>query len=194
MLGKTHKIIARNIVRNISYYNIDIIDTKSFIKGNLIPDKFSTYKLKKHYKDESFDMIVDKINFLSSLSEFEIMNIIGKNKFSLELGVVCHFLSDYFCLAHEERWEFKKKFKSHVNYEIILGKISEVYRFNTTCLNINLDVADSAKFIDETLEEYKKVKGFEADLIFAQYVCNSIVSCIIKSVIANKYNRFEEVI
>lgn len=185
MLGKTHKIIAKNILVNIKQYDFNIIDQKDFIKGNLKPDKISTYKLKKHYKDESFNMIINKICYLSSLSEEEIIKNVGKKKFNQELGVVCHFLTDYFSLAHEERWEFKHKFKSHVNYEIVLGKISETYKFDTTCFKKDLDIVDIGRFVNDTLEEYKKVKGFEADIIFAQYVCNSVVISIIKNIKLN---------
>lgn len=185
MLAKTHKIIAKNIIKNINADNKFLIIDKSFIRGNLKPDNFSSYKLKKHYKKESFDMIINKAIFLSSLSYKEIIDSYGKKKFNQELGVVCHFLADYFCLAHEERWEFKRRFKSHVQYEVILGRIAKNYVFDASCSESNLNINYVGNFVNKNLREYEKVKGFEADIIFAQYVCNSVVQSILENVCAN---------
>ncbi|GKX65094.1 zinc dependent phospholipase C family protein [Inconstantimicrobium mannanitabidum] len=184
MLTKTHRMIASNIIVNISTGNKDIIDEKNFIKGNLKPDNISMYKLKKHYKDESFAMIISKIHFLSSLSKQEILTTYGKKRFNQELGVVCHFLCDYFCMAHHERWEFKNKFKRHVQYEVVLGRMAENYRYNSY-KNMNIDIAKVADFINAMLIEYNTVKGFEADIIFAQYVCNSVVNTVLQRVKVN---------
>lgn len=184
MLTKTHKMIARNIIKSISLSNRDIMDEKNFIRGNTKPDNISMYKLKKHYKDESFYMIVSKIHLLSSLSKQEILNSYGKKRFNQELGVVCHFLCDYFCLAHAERWEFKNKFKKHVQYELVLGKIAESYTYNYH-ENINVEISDIADFINNMLVEYNAVKGFESDIIFAQYVCNSVVSTVLQRIQVN---------
>lgn len=185
LLAGTHKVIAKNIIKSLDVNTKYLINDKNFIRGNLKPDNFSSYKFKKHYKDESFNMIVSKIHFLASLSEQKIVNEYGRNKFNQELGVVCHFVSDYFCLAHEERWEFKRKFKTHVHYEMVLGRISKEYKYDSSCRNDDLDLCYVANFINSNLNEYVKLKGFESDIIFAQYVCNSIVQAVLKSVAKN---------
>lgn len=177
-------MIARNIIKSISLSDRDIMDEKNFIRGNTKPDNISMYKLKKHYKDESFYMIVSKIHLLSSLSKQEILNSYGKKRFNQELGVVCHFLCDYFCLAHAERWEFKNKFKKHVQYELVLAKIAESYTYNYH-ENIDVEISDIADFINNMLVEYNAVKGFESDIIFAQYVCNSVVSTVLQRIQVN---------
>ena len=56
MLMNTHILIAQNILRDV---DVDFkISDKNFIYGNVKPDMVSKYKLKKHYLDESFDMLV----------------------------------------------------------------------------------------------------------------------------------------
>lgn len=77
----------------------------------------STYKLKKHYMDESLEMILVKIRNLSALTENDINKWISISKFSQEVGVICHFLCDFFCIPHSERWEFKHSMNKHVRYE-----------------------------------------------------------------------------
>ena len=101
MLMNTHILIAQNILRDV---DVDFkISDKNFIYGNVKPDMVSKYKLKKHYLDESFDMIVNKIKKLASLSMYDFKKKFSVSRFSQELGVICHFICDFFCIPHSER-------------------------------------------------------------------------------------------
>ena len=84
--------------------------------------------LKKHYLDESYDMVRQKINFLSSLNLDNLYQYYTRAGLSQEIGVVCHFLTDFFCLAHSERWEFKHSMKIHIQYERNLTKVAKDYK------------------------------------------------------------------
>ena len=64
----THKLLAQNFIDNLDDEKKMIIKESYFLWGNIKPDFASRYKLKKHYLDESLDMIIAKINFLASLS------------------------------------------------------------------------------------------------------------------------------
>ena len=96
MMMNTHKFLAHQFINNIEEDKLFIINDGHFIWGNLKPDSVSKYKFKKHYIDESFEMITNKIKLLSSMTLDDIYKRYSINKFNQELGVVCHFLCDYF--------------------------------------------------------------------------------------------------
>ena len=68
MLINTHMLMGRKIYENMDYDKKALLKETQFIWGNIKPDCALKYKLMKHYKDESFLMIINKIEFLSNLS------------------------------------------------------------------------------------------------------------------------------
>ncbi|MBD7912929.1 MULTISPECIES: zinc dependent phospholipase C family protein [Clostridium] len=181
----THKILANNILRQTSIDKLNLIDKKKFIWGNVKPDYVSKYKLKKHFYDESINMILEKVHFLSSLTSKEIFYSYGIKKFSAELGVVCHFLCDFFCYAHSERWRLKSDLKKHVSYEQKLSKIAKDFNF-VELIDENLLIEDIEMFIKYNMEEYSEVEGYEKDLLYSAFICNSIVNSVLNQVIENE--------
>lgn len=188
MLMNTHMIMANNIIKQASYKKNSLINKNRFMWGNLKPDCASKYKFKKHYYDESIEMIIEKIKELSSLSVSEIYNDFGKKKFSGELGVICHFICDYFCLPHNQRWEFKKAIKRHVKYENTLAKIAKAY-VPIGRMDANLQLNEINEFIINNIKEYEKEKGYVRDLEYSHFVCNSIVNLILNEIYMNEYNK-----
>lgn len=189
LMVNTHKRIATDIYHSLRE-NKSYINKNRFIWGNIKPDGASKYKLYKHYFKESFPIILKKINYLQALNEEDFNNEISKEKFSSELGVVCHFLCDYFCIPHYERWEFKDNMKEHVLYEKRLGRVSKFY---TPIFSAYPKVEDFEEFILLLQDEYSKEKDYVRDLDFAYFVCNTIVNNVINSIKANSENQIEQV-
>ena len=115
----THRIIGENIIKYANSKSIYLVSRKNFIWGNIKPDCTPKYKRMKHYYNESIDMVIEKIQYLSTLRLEDVYYKINIGKFSEELGVICHFLCDFFCAPHYYRWEFKstKAVKHHMLYE-----------------------------------------------------------------------------
>lgn len=188
MFAKTHKLIANNIINTLPIQYNEYINKKYFIYGNIKPDGFSKYKFIKHYKDESYNLMLSKIIFLKDLSLNDIDKY-GIKKFNEELGVLCHFFSDYFCLAHDERWLFKTNMIEHIKYESNLCTL----KFDFNIENKESCIKNVEKFLSSELNKYHKLKSVENlnpknDIIFAQYVCNSIVLFILDSILNKKEN------
>ncbi|MGL5616466.1 MAG: zinc dependent phospholipase C family protein [Sarcina sp.] len=181
MLVNTHILLAQHIYENLDLQEKEIINYNSFIYGNIKPDMVSTYKLKKHYMDESLDMIIRKIINLSLLTKSDIDKWISISKFSQEIGVICHFLCDFFCVPHSERWEFKHSMNRHMKYERELATAAKDVLLPKKRTNI-FGKYDVKYFIIKAHEIYVKESSYENDIIFASYMCNSIVDYIIKSV------------
>lgn len=180
----THIIIANNILNQANGTKIYLINKKRFIWGNIKPDCVSKYKLMKHYYDESIEIILDKIKLLSSLSVEDIYYGFGKNKFSEELGVICHFLCDFFCIPHNQRWEFKHSMKKHVLYEKKLAKFAKLYR-PKSYINSTLSLLNIEEFIVENQEKYKKEESYGNDLSYSYFICNSVMNMILNEIYAN---------
>lgn len=75
---RTHVIIAKKIYNALDPQKKSIIKKKNFIYGNIKPDLVSKYKLRKHYRKESYEVILEKIEKLSkinSLDEIQKKNI-----------------------------------------------------------------------------------------------------------------------
>lgn len=186
MLIDTHIILANNILRQANGKKIYLINKRRFIWGNIKPDCASKYKFKKHYYDESITMILDKIKELASLSVGDIYYSFGKKKFSEELGVVCHFLCDFFCVPHNQRWEFKHSMKKHVVYEKNLAKFAKLYKFKSY-IDSNLSLEDLEEFIIAHQRQYEKGESFRNDLEYSFFICNSVINMVLNEVYINEY-------
>jgi hypothetical protein len=143
-------------------------------------------KFKKHYFDESIDMIVEKIINLSSLTLEDVYYNMTIEKFSEELGVICHFLCDFFCAPHYYRWEFKSTsaVKRHMLYENKLAKLSKNFK-PTGIINTNIQPSNTKEFILQLQKQYDGILDYKNDLTFSYYVCDSVLNMILDNVFLN---------
>ena len=187
MFINTHLLIANSIINNINNKNSFFINEKSFLYGNIKPDLPSKYYLQKHYLDESLDMIISKVKYLCSLSLDSLHKNFSVNSFNQELGVICHFLCDFFCVPHSYRWEFKHSMKEHLQYETELSLIAK----NTALLSFKGDAITHDRiedFFTDMYKQYVNEQNHENDLRFSTYVCNSVVNYILDSILKNSTN------
>lgn len=188
MLVNTHIIIGKTVIDNIDSDKLFMVSEKNFLYGNVKPDMVSKYKLKKHYLEESFKMIMDKIKYLSRLTLEDIRKRFSMSKFSQELGVICHFLCDFFCVPHSERWEFKHSMNKHIKYERELAIVAKEF----VSLKEKVKIFNNEPIENFILGLYKKYKiksGYENDLIFSNYACNSIVDYVFDSILFNTLEK-----
>lgn len=190
MLMNTHKMLAKDFIYNMDSEKKDLINENHFIWGNIKPDCISKYKFKKHYMNESLDMIINKIQFLSSLSLDDIYKNYSENKFSQELGVICHFLCDFFCVPHNQRWEFKNAnaMKEHITYEKELSKVAKEFKIRKE-IEKNINSQEIRNYILYLQDEYEKVRDYNNDLYFSYYVCQSVINMILDEVIINQKSK-----
>ncbi|MBO3372914.1 zinc dependent phospholipase C family protein [Clostridium perfringens] len=193
MLYKTHLEIGENTFNTIEGRGRNLIDKRSFLKGNVLPDISPKYRLKKHGRKQFEEIIDEKVKELSRLSSDEIINHLGKEKFSIELGVICHFLCDFFSLPHDEEWGFKESVTlKHVLYEKKLHKVFSKDIIIKDSYKI-LGNSDYDVFFKNALKKYRDVYGHRNDLFFAMYLNNSVVRYVLESIEENdKINLSKE--
>ena len=189
MILNTHLTISNALIENLDSSKSFFISEKNFIYGNIKPDMTSKYVLHKHYLKESFDMIIGKIKSLCKLSLDFIEKYFSISKFSQELGVICHFLCDFFCVPHSQRWEFSHSFKKHVIYEKDLQSIAKDTNFKTLEKTSIHHIGGEA-FFNKLYKEYVKKEDFENDLFFSTYMCNSVVDYILNCILDNTVRSY----
>jgi hypothetical protein len=108
----THILISQILYK----YLLKQLDFKlnrlAFAYGNIKPDFINKDIKCSHTLDES-------LNSVKKYSEELMRGNISVEEFSKSLGVICHFLCDYFCIYHREGNDKKGVFE-HLGYELKL--------------------------------------------------------------------------
>lgn len=138
-------------------------------------------KIHRHYEKESLDFVVNEIAKLIFLGRF--VNLDGKldpivNRYiSKKIGMISHFLSDFVCLPHFERWTFAGSMFKHMSYESKLNRYAKYHDFKRNVIDVddvdifqdkNINIKEIIKsYIENVIEEYSINEGFKNDLDFS---------------------------
>lgn len=146
------------------------LHTFHFIKGNLKPD-FSLLLVKvPHYKIPTSEIVIKEMDKLIQHTANNCTTC--TREFAERLGVITHYLSDFFCYAHSTR--FTGSLLDHYIYEKNLsryrktmkGKLMESIG-NTPYTEYNLDYQSMCSHLDRLHEKYcMKKPSYARDLIF----------------------------
>lgn len=184
LIINTHKILSTIIYDKVQENsNFKLLEYNYFIWGNIQPDIVPSLLLKSHYKDESLNFVIDEIVALGKTSPSVFYNKQTCNKFSKDIGIVCHFLCDFFCFPHYNRWHYNSSMiLSHIKYE---NKLSHSARNILTIPTLSLQPVsylenDTLKsFIEAVLWEYSLNEDYRNDLIFASNICAKTIETIV---------------
>ncbi|MEY8304638.1 zinc dependent phospholipase C family protein [Anaerosalibacter bizertensis] len=173
MASNIHESVRRT-------YDIEL-DKKKLLWGSVAPDILPQLKIHRHYEKESLDFVVNEIAKLIFLSRF--VNLDGKldpivNKYiSKKIGMISHFLSDFVCLPHFERWTFAGSMFKHMSYESKLNRYAKYHDFKRNVIDVddvdifqdkNINIKEIIKsYIENVIEEYSINEGFKNDLDFS---------------------------
>ncbi|ADK14643.1 MULTISPECIES: zinc dependent phospholipase C family protein [Clostridium] len=177
MITNTHLLISK-IIYNYCGKKLNIkLNKWSFAYGNIKPD---------FVKDDSnyCHCISGSINMVREYSKQLIHNKMSIKKYSITLGMVCHFICDYFCLYHTEKYKNKNIFQ-HVIYEIVLhfifikllicGKLK-------TIMNEDIVKKDVVLIINDVYQKYdKENKSFTKDINYAISAAIMVTETIVSS-------------
>lgn len=161
MLPQSHIIIATHIHRNVKEkFNIEL-DKTSLIYGSIKPDiPFHSSGL-PHFKPDSFNVICNQIHQLAQ------SNLIYNKEFieifSKQIGIITHYIADYFCVPHNDRKKYKDHFISHLQYENNLHKLYKssnvIPVIKNTDFNMENQNINTIKSIINTLHKIYNVKN-----------------------------------
>lgn len=112
MLPVTHFLISEHLYKSLEKQGIKLSKTSLAI-GSLVPDFSPKYKICSHYITSSFDFL---LNTILELNRDFYNNKLSLNGFSYKLGIITHYVSDFFCTAHNDA-HLKKNIYDHFIYE-----------------------------------------------------------------------------
>lgn len=198
IFADSHKIIASKIYDNVfDIYGLKL-DKESLLWGSICPDILPHFKLIRHYKDESINFIakeIMKVIFISRYLEFnKILDPLSIKILSKKIGIISHYLSDYVCLPHANRWTFYNSMIKHIKYESKLNDYIIRHDFKNNIIDVDdLDIYDMdakdlkiniIKYINDVIEEYSSNIGYENDLNFSLSLNLKISNFVLDTIVA----------
>ncbi|MDO4287130.1 MAG: zinc dependent phospholipase C family protein [Eubacteriales bacterium] len=95
----SHTTVAHYLLDYVEKTDGVSFDRKAFCFGNLKPDLKGEYLTKRHYPSLMFDEVMQRIR--DFIQRFHICEMNGA-KLSEELGVICHYITDFFSFPHND--------------------------------------------------------------------------------------------
>ena len=118
------------------------INEKLFLLGNLFPDLIHSYLWCRHEYQYSREYIRNKLDILKKKPKL----------FSFQLGVLTHYICDYFCYPHSDN--YNKGLIQHILYEI-RQKVPKTY------YRIELKIpAFSIEALDKLVKRYEHFRVY----------------------------------
>ena len=173
MFSATHKMIADIVYAHIEKELGVKLDHKAFRRGSIAPDIRLSMRMIKHTRKGSYELVKkignDLILLDTPVSKAEM------KMFSYKLGIIIHFLCDYFCTPHND--EKYKNLVKHLRYENKLRKFAfepvswNIPALKQAVLDSMWKCSNFEKIITDKSDEYRNCStSFYNDLEFALIV------------------------
>lgn len=111
MKSECHVTVAESVLEALKNKYGTQLDKKNFVKGNVKPDHSFSFLYVRHNLESTFDMVTESLLLLTR----RLVNGVSFGECCFELGMVCHYITDYFSLAHNQC--FSGGLRKHVKYE-----------------------------------------------------------------------------
>lgn len=169
----THLLMADTLYKAITSQMTIELDYISYVYGNIKPDVHPGTIDWPHFSKDSLDDLL-------AYCEQVITTPMSLKAFSLALGVISHFICDYYCLYHTETYR-KKGIIKHTIYEHFL-ELTFIKRRLTRRLSVVYEKDDNE--IEDTirthLEHYQNEKhSIDKDIKYAINIAASVVTKLI---------------
>ena len=158
-------------VRNYTCRQIGVkLSWSGFLLGNILPDISGEYSRYPHFLKDSIEYIAESAKDLSYNAEEDVSMF----EFSKQIGVINHYLSDYFCFAHCE--EYKEDIYHHHFYEFMmlfaLYRGLKSFKKNDPCRQTT--PYELCSFIRARVAEYEREETCKLkDIDYALSVCSA---------------------
>lgn len=164
MIIQTHLLIANKIHEYITKNHGNVLNKRHFKYGNIKPDISRKNQPTEHTLKDSLDYVINQIDKY-------IVNPEKINRPSVHIGMILHYLSDFFCSQHY--YEYEHGLYTHLQYERRLHKTLKSQNSNglldmSDIENRSFFAGSLYDLIKELEEEYNSlVPSIENDIIFA---------------------------
>jgi len=174
MLTGTHIKLA-NYIHYIFKKKYGIrLNKKHLIYGSIKPD-FTKNKV-PHYIDKSIDYIDKEIEKIINDNNSE-----NKKAFSRRLGMIMHYISDYFCRAHNTDY-YRKNLVAHLKYEKRLAKAIKMKDIKKKRYH-EMNFGKIKELVVELNKEYMKEKSLIRDKEYTIRAINGVCGYIAQNIL-----------
>lgn len=177
MLLTTHLKMALLIYENLDNDCKALLDLHAFRMGNIKPDFTKKLKSCPHTFEGSYEKITALIELLKNYSE------INPYEFSEVLGIINHFISDYFCMPHNPKLRGIGLIK-HMLYE---KRLANIYRKMIKGKDKRLDIDDFENiddidtYIKKSYNNYLlQTSSAVNDICYAVRTCTMVSRLLVK--------------
>lgn len=192
VLTQTHWLIGGTIGKIITRRFPNRLDENLFKYGCTLPDFSLRYITIPHCKNESFELVTGLIK----QTDFTSLTKTEKNENSLRLGIITHFVSDYFCQAHN--YSEYDRFIKHFKYEAQLHQEFNKVSLPRLCRNYHhagqlsgfRSAGDLPGFIHKSHWEYLQEKRHQkTDVAFCLDVVTTVAMAIVSCYPADRLQQ-----
>jgi len=154
-----HKIAKKvcNELKDLDCY----VNEKLYLLGNIFPDLIHSYLWRRHEYRYSREYVRKKMEMLKKRPRL----------FSFHLGVLTHYICDYFCYSHSSC--YNKGFFHHIIYEVQQKAPEKIHKIN---LNIK---AFTIEELDRFVKWYENFRASfendESDAIIATMIVSNFL-------------------
>ncbi|CUH92234.1 zinc dependent phospholipase C family protein [Herbinix luporum] len=180
MRKKSHISLAKFLVNNMKEHKV-IKYKKAFYLGSILPDLIPSFLTKRHTFEETFDILINEIKSITI--NYDVSKGVSRY-FARHLGVITHYLADYFTLPHNSTYtgtitdhvyyekELKYQLREYIEIEDIHSKAIQGQVLNT--------FDEIIQFITKTHKEYlEALKTVKEDIRYIIELCSKVVNAII---------------
>jgi hypothetical protein len=189
----THMMLSKNI-RDNTYRQIGAkINLPGFMFGNILPDILHIYKSERHFLKDSLDYIcANSLEILNRPSGFPPYY---SYEYSKKIGVITHYISDYFCYAHSPK--YKKSMFRHFVYEFIMmfnyKKGVDIYKRDFEIFFEFINFSDMESYIKQSNEIYEfEDSSSVTDVAYAIYASTVVLTSLLKEELSNDVNLADD--
>lgn len=152
MLPITHRIISEHVHRSVKETLGVELNKTSLIYGSIKPDIAPRLLMMDHFKPQSFDIIMNEAHNLSLFTLIDNKQFM--KFFSTQIGIVTHFIADFFCVPHNDRRTYKNNFINHIIYENHLHKQLKEFNDSVKVSHSSFNVDNQTPFEIKSAIDY----------------------------------------
>ncbi len=152
MFAQSHLVLARAITGRLSADLPYRMPMRAFYFGSVYPDMSPRYKRVKHKKKAALPVVQELIDSVVKSNRQEGLT----NQQAMEMGIICHFMCDFFCQAHN--FEEYSYLPTHLHYEMQMNRVIRQEINSPSFPEVSCEAfrkkQDAAGLIQNTHDEY----------------------------------------
>lgn len=181
-----HLMFAMTLRRRVKKTLGVKLNLPGFLYGNILPDISKKYGAHAHYMKDALGHVIESKDHILNRHRNEYLS---NYQFAKEVGAINHYLSDFFCLPHTEKYARGKLYHQYYEF-LMIARFRKGLRAYHKMLNNDktmLKPSDVEAFILNHNKDYtgKKISDVN-DIRYALFAGIKLVECMVVHTILSK--------